>query len=50
MVFNHNLLNMMQAGMSKRLRTLVDSEALVNDGSAYVLFVLLRVDLQAALL
>ena len=35
---------MLQAGLSPRLRTLVDSEALLNDGSAYVLFYLLRVD------
>ena len=32
-----------QAGLDPRLRTLVDSEALLNDGSAYVLFYLLRV-------
>ena len=32
-----------QAGLSPRLRTLVDSEALLNDGTAYVLFYLLRV-------
>lgn len=34
-----------QAGLSPRLRTLVDCEALLNDGSAYVLFYLLRVRL-----
>ena len=33
----------MQAGMDKQLRTLVDLEALLNDGTAYVLFFLLRV-------
>lgn len=32
-----------QSGMPKKIRTLVDLEALLNDGSAYVLFVLLRV-------
>lgn len=32
-----------QAGMDKQLRTLVDLEALLNDGTAYVLFFLLRV-------
>ena len=32
-----------QAGMEKQLRTLVDLEALLNDGTAYVLFFLLRV-------
>lgn len=32
-----------QAGLDTRLRTLVDSEALLNDGTAYVLFYLLRV-------
>eukprot|EP00884_Botryococcus_braunii_P017513 jgi/Botrbrau1/4445/Bobra.0348s0033.1 len=31
-----------EAGLSKKLRTLVDSEALLNDGSAYVLFFLLK--------
>ena len=29
--------------MPKKVRTLVDLEALLNDGSAYVFFVLLRV-------
>ena len=29
--------------MDKQLRTLVDLEALLNDGTAYVLFFLLRV-------
>ena len=32
-----------QAGLSPQLRTLVDLEALVNDGSAFVCFELLRV-------
>ena len=31
-----------EAGLSKRLRTLVDLEALLNDGTAYVLFFVLR--------
>jgi hypothetical protein len=31
-----------EAGMSKRLRTLVDLEALLNDGVAYVLFVIVK--------
>ena len=31
------------AGMSPQLRTLVDLEALLNDGSAFVCFELLRV-------
>ena len=34
-----------QAGLPARLRTIVDLEALLNDGSAYVLFFLLRVSL-----
>ena len=34
-----------EAGMSPQLRTLVDLEALLNDGSAFVLFELLRVRL-----
>lgn len=33
----------LQAGLPARLRTIVDLEALLNDGSAYVLFYLLRV-------
>lgn len=32
-----------QTGMSKKVRTLVDLEALLNDGTAYVLFKLLQV-------
>ncbi len=32
----------LQAGLSKRLRTLVDSEALLNDGTAFTLFLLLK--------
>lgn len=40
----------MQAGMPKKLRTLVDLEALLNDGTAYVLFVLLRVSAQSCAL
>lgn len=32
----------MQTGVDERLRTLIDGEALINDGSAYVLFILLR--------
>ena len=35
----------LQAGLPARLRTIVDLEALLNDGSAYVLFYLLRVSL-----
>ncbi|KAK9908624.1 hypothetical protein WJX75_000582 [Coccomyxa subellipsoidea] len=31
-----------EAGLSKRLRTLVDSEALLNDGSAFTLFLVLK--------
>lgn len=31
-----------EAGLSKRLRTLVDLEALLNDGTAYVLFFVMR--------
>lgn len=31
-----------EAGLSERLRTLVDLEALLNDGTAYVLFFVLR--------
>ena len=33
----------LQTGMPKKVRTLVDLEALLNDGTAYVLFVLLQV-------
>ena len=33
----------MQTGMPKKVRTLVDLEALLNDGTAYVLFKLLQV-------
>lgn len=29
-------------GVDERLRTLVDGESLINDGTAYVLFILLR--------
>ncbi len=36
-----------QAGLPARLRTIVDLEALLNDGSAYVLFFLLRVSLSS---
>ena len=32
----------MQAGLPKQLRTIVDLEALLNDGTAYTLFVILR--------
>ena len=32
----------LQTGMSKRLRTLVDLEALLNDGTAYTLFFVLK--------
>ncbi len=32
-----------QTGMPKKVRTLVDLEALLNDGTAYVLFKLLQV-------
>ena len=35
-----------QAGLSPQLRTLVDLEALLNDGSAFVCFELLRVSPQ----
>ena len=31
-----------QAGLPKQLRTIVDLEALLNDGTAYTLFVILR--------
>lgn len=34
---------LLQTGMPKKVRTLVDLEALMNDGTAYVLFVLLKV-------
>ncbi len=40
---NEELRPARQAGMEKQLRTLVDLEALLNDGTAYVLFFLLRV-------
>lgn len=33
---------LMQAGLPKQLRTIVDLEALLNDGTAYTLFVILR--------
>lgn len=33
---------LVQAGLSKRLRTLVDSEALLNDGTAFTLFLVLK--------
>ena len=32
----------MQAGLPKQLSTVVDLEALLNDGTAYTLFVILR--------
>lgn len=32
-----------QVGVDKRLRVVVDGEALLNDGSAYVLFLLFQV-------
>lgn len=35
-------LYLMQTGMDKRLRTLVDLEALLNDGTAYTLFFVLK--------
>lgn len=40
-MFQHAL----QTGMSKKLRTLVDLEALLNDGAAYVLFKLFQASL-----
>ena len=33
---------LMQAGLPKQLRTIVDLEALLNDGTAYTLFLILR--------
>ena len=32
----------LQAGLPKQLRTVVDLEALLNDGTAYTLFLILR--------
>lgn len=38
----HQLWRVMQAGLPKQLRTIVDLEALLNDGTAYTLFLILR--------
>jgi NhaP-type Na+/H+ or K+/H+ antiporter len=38
----HELWREVQAGLPKQLRTIVDLEALLNDGTAYTLFLVLR--------